>query len=62
MLLLRLWGALGWPDETATEEIAIARYTVSYSLSSMLIVAPELLAELPSGLELPRGAHCQLVS
>lgn len=32
MLLLRLWGALGWPDETATEEIALARYTVSDGL------------------------------
>ncbi|EIW63135.1 cytoplasmic protein [Trametes versicolor FP-101664 SS1] len=26
-LLLRLWSALGWPDETATEEIALARYS-----------------------------------
>ncbi|KAI0717219.1 cytoplasmic protein [Cerioporus squamosus] len=26
-LLLRLWSALGWPDETATEEVAMARYT-----------------------------------
>ncbi|KAI8969583.1 cytoplasmic protein [Trametes punicea] len=25
-LLLRFWSALGWPDETATEEIALARY------------------------------------
>ncbi|RDX50021.1 cytoplasmic protein [Lentinus brumalis] len=26
-LLLRLWSALGWPDESATEDVAMARYS-----------------------------------
>lgn len=46
MLLLRLWGALGWPDETATEEIALARYTVSDQPSP---------ANLPFSLTVPQN-------